>query len=73
MRVGDLTDGITKLHEALDALQRAWAEATIDWDDANSRSFQENQLEPILPKLKLALDATNRLGDVLARARRDCE
>lgn len=73
MRIGDLTDGVTKLHEALNSLQVAWGEVQTGWDDANSRRFEEEYLEPIIPKLKLALDATSRLGDVLARAYRDCE
>jgi hypothetical protein len=73
MRIGNLSAGTAKLHEAMQSLEESWVQIKQDWNDANSLDFEEKHLQSITPKLKLALDAVNRLADVLARAGRDCE
>jgi len=72
MHIADLHTGIAKLMEATEALREAWEETKLHWHDDNSRNLEENHLRPILPNVKLAIDATNRMAEVLARAERDC-
>ncbi len=73
MRIVDMNTGAAKLNKALEALKESWAETIETWEDQNARSFQEEHLEPIGPAIKMALDSTNRLAEVLARAQRECE
>jgi hypothetical protein len=73
MRVADLHTGAARLHEALELLEDAWGAAKVHWDDGTSQNFQENHLDPIVPKIRATLDAVNRLAEVLARAQRECE
>ena len=73
MRIADLTSGAAKLNKSVKTLQEAWVDVADHWDDENSRSFVENHLEPIGPQIKMALDALNRVADVVARAERECD
>jgi len=73
MHIADLHTGIAKLIQATETLQETWAETKVYWHDDNSRHFEENHLEPIVPQVKLAVDAISRLADVLAQAQRECE
>jgi len=73
MRIVDMNSDAAKLNKALDTLKEAWGETIEKWEDENARNFQENHLEPIGPAIKMALDSTNRLAEVLARAQRECE
>ena len=73
MRVGNLNHGAAKLIEALENLELAWEESTTKWKDETSHNFEKHHLKPLKPAVKMALDAINRLDEVLARACRDCE
>lgn len=73
MRIGDLSGPAAQLKDALKSLNEVWGEASELWTDANSRNFAENHLEPLNPKIRAVMDATNRMAEVLARARRECE
>jgi hypothetical protein len=73
MHIADLNTGTAKLIEAAEMLEEAWAEAKLYWHDEKSRDLEENHLTPIYPHVKLAIDAVNRLSDVLARAERECD
>jgi hypothetical protein len=42
-------------------------------DDAVSQRFAEQHLEPLVPKLKTALDAIARMHNLLTEAQRDCD
>ena len=47
--------------------------APAEWNDAVSRNFQEHHLEPMLPQIKLALDAISRMSLLINEVERDCE
>ena len=72
MHIADLNTGTAKLVEAAETLQEVWTEVKTYWHDENSRNLEENHLEPIYPHVKLAIDAANRLSDILARTEREC-
>ena len=54
-------------------LRLAWQQTKTQWSDTNSHSFEEDHLEPIVPVIKAALDATAELSELLARAQQECE
>lgn len=70
--LADLSTGAVKLSEATKALQLAWQEAHEQWNDDTSRIFEETHLRPLMPRVKAALEATNRMSELLSRAERDC-
>jgi hypothetical protein len=73
MKRCDLATGAGRIRYALETLQLSWREIEEEWDDAVSRRFSECHLEPIGPKVKLALDAIERMHMLLTQMQRDCE
>lgn len=68
---GELSSGAAKLALALKHLTVKWDSARDSWDDATSKAFHEEHIEPLRPKVKETLEAVGRLAEVLARAARD--
>jgi hypothetical protein len=73
MKRCDLATGASRIRYALETLQLNWGEISEEWDDAVSRRFCAHHLEPIGPKVKLALDAVERMHMLLTQMQRDCE
>jgi hypothetical protein len=73
MRKCDLITGASRIRHALEQLETAWHESSAEWNDAVSRNFQEHHLEPMIPQLKLALDAIGRMNLLINEVERDCE
>jgi hypothetical protein len=70
--LADLSTGASKLTNAAKALRLAWQEAAEQWNDDTSRAFEEQYLRPLMPKIKTAVDSTNRMAELLGRAEREC-
>jgi hypothetical protein len=73
MRIADLSTGAGKLSSSMRELRIAWDQARLGWNDSTSQAFEENYLQPLVPLVKTALDATSELAEVLARAERECD
>ena len=73
MRKCDLSTGAGRIRHAVENLEIVWNEAADQWNDAVSRRFREEHLEPIIPRLKLALDAISRMELLVNEVERDCE
>ena len=73
MKKCDLTTPAARVRHALENLEALWQRSTGQWDDAVSRRFAEHQLEPMVPKVKIALDAIGRMQQLLTEVQRDCE
>jgi hypothetical protein len=73
MRRCDLATGASRVRHALEKLEIAWNEAHGEWNDAVSRRFAANHLEPMVPRVKMALDAISRMSLLLDEVERDCE
>jgi hypothetical protein len=67
----DLSSGASKMALAIKQLQLKWDAARETWDDATSRAFHKEHIEPLAPKVKETLEAIGRLAEVLARASRE--
>jgi hypothetical protein len=71
MRVGDLSSGASKMALSLKQLDLKWESAIDTWNDATSKAFHKEHIEPLMPDVKETLEAIGRLAEVLARAARD--
>ena len=73
MRKCDLATGASRIRHALEQLEIVWNESSAEWNDVVSRHFQERHLEPMVPRVKSALDAISRMGLLINEVERDCE
>jgi hypothetical protein len=73
MRRCDLTTGAGRIRHALENLETVWNEISDQWDDSVSRRFREQHLDPMVPCVKLALDAIQRMSLLMDEVERDCE
>ena len=73
MRKCDLATGAARIRHALENIEAVWSDASQEWNDAVSRRFREQHLDPLVPRLKLALDAISRMGLLIDEVERDCE
>jgi hypothetical protein len=73
MRKCDLSTGAARIRGALENLETVWNNVSDDWNDAVSRRFREHHLDPMIPRVKLALDAISRMTLVMDEVERDCE
>jgi hypothetical protein len=69
----DLATGASRIRNALKELETVWNETSSEWNDAVSRRFHEQHLQPIVAPVKLALDAISRMSLLLDEVERDCE
>jgi hypothetical protein len=72
MRGCDPSAAAAKLELAMETLSRARIEALSLWDDEMSRDFEAQNLAPLEPVLRRALDAIHHLAELLSKAERDC-
>jgi hypothetical protein len=68
-----LAVGRSKLVGSLKELMVKWDRTKEHWDDPMSRTLEERVLLPLEPKIRAAATAMEKMGEVLARARRECE
>jgi hypothetical protein len=73
MRKCDLATGASRIRHALEHLETVWNERSAEWNDAVSRNFQQHHLEPMVPRLKLGLDAIARMSLLIDEVERDCD
>lgn len=73
MTPGGLTDAAGQLKMASDKLAEAWELTQPGWNDVVSKSFEQEQLQPLLAELRSTLDAISRIGTSFSVAVRECE
>jgi hypothetical protein len=73
MRKCDLATGAARIRNAMEKLDIVWNEISPQWNDAVSRRFREEHIDPVTPRLKLALDAISRMSLLMDEVERDCE
>ncbi len=73
MRRCDLATGAGRIRHAMENLETVWNEISDQWNDSVSRRFCEEHLEPMIPRLKLGLDAISRMSLLIDEVERDCE
>jgi hypothetical protein len=73
MKRCDLMTSASRIRHALENLETVWQQSADQWDDVVSQKFAERNLEPMIPKLKMALDAISRMQHLMTEVQRDCE
>ena len=73
MRFCDLNTGLGQLTEAFSHLREQLAEVKTHWNDDTSRQFQQTHLEPILPRIRLTINAIQHLTEVLSAAEKELD
>lgn len=61
-----------KLQEAMKLLRARWSGTRSHWDDAMSRRFETEFIEPLQKRFREGLGAMEHMNDVLARLEQDC-
>lgn len=72
IRLGSYASAIAQMTDASDELELAWARTKEDWNDGNSRHFEEHYLKPLLQEVKISSQAIRNFMDVLGKADRAC-
>ncbi|MCA9286390.1 MAG: hypothetical protein KDA22_14285 [Phycisphaerales bacterium] len=62
-----------RLFGALKELRIRWRRIKDSWDDPASRHFEESVIEPLEPRVRSAVSALEKMGQILIVVRRDCE
>lgn len=57
----------------MQALKRKKADAMAQWNDPVSLNLDQRFLAPLEPRIQRAMDAIDRLSQILAEAERQCE
>ena len=73
MSNADFLTALANLQEALEEYEHAWKVTRESWNDSSSANFEEWHVRPVRPKIMAAVDAVQRLSDVMQRAQRECE
>ena len=61
------------LAKSMKELMHRWADVRANWDDVQSRQFEETYLRNLEADLRVAAAAMDQVGQVLHQVRRDCE
>ena len=72
MRGCDPLAAAAKLDMAMEAFQNARLSVLEQWEDDQSRQFDEEFLAPLETKVRRALDAIHHLAESLSKAEREC-
>ncbi len=69
----DLNSGVSRLQKSLRQINERWAATKECWNDQVSREFEEEFLQPIVPRIKLTLAAVHAMAELFHDAERECE
>lgn len=69
----DLDSGVSRLQKSVRRIHERWAATKEYWNDQVSRDFEEEFLQPIVPRIKLALAAVHEMAELFHDAERECE
>jgi hypothetical protein len=62
-----------QLKAALGQIKVVWEETQGRWNDPVSRGFERDFLLPLEPSARAAMAAMDKMAEILAKARRECE
>ncbi|MFP4143529.1 MAG: hypothetical protein ACOCTI_05680 [Phycisphaeraceae bacterium] len=65
--------GRARLNRAYKDLLSQWKKCQPRWRDSVSRRFEREHIAPLEARLRTAMSAMEEAGQLLDRARRDCE
>jgi hypothetical protein len=62
-----------RLADASRTLDQRWSELRASWRDETARAFERDTISRIDPAVRHALSAMARMGELVQRARSECE
>lgn len=62
-----------RLRQSTRELRHHWDAASASWDDPISRKFYESRIAPIESRVRSTVAAMEKMAELLAKARADCE
>lgn len=68
-----LQDSRAKLSRGIRDLMELWAATKLQWNDANSASFEENILRPLQMDLRTAGNAMDQMASLLSKIQHQCD
>ena len=71
MHICDVVTGTKRLQKATKSLKEQWLWTKEYWRDQTAQKYEEEYLEPIGEKVRMALSAVERLTEVLEEAEKD--
>ena len=69
----DLNSGVSRLQKSLRHINERWAATKEHWNDQVSREFEEEFLQPLVPRIKLTLAAVHAMAELFHDAENECE
>ena len=69
----DLDSGVSRLQKSVRRINERWAATKEYWNDQVSREFEEEFLQPIVPRIKLTLAAVHTMAELFHDAESECE
>jgi hypothetical protein len=61
-----------KLKDASDVLNAKWRRASEHWTDDAAKDFRERVIDPVPGRVRSAMEAMGRMGEIIASVKRDC-
>jgi len=68
-----LSSAQSRLQQATKKLAIHWQETRTVWDDRVARDFEARTMVPLEGKVRAALSAMTSMGELLAKARSECQ
>ena len=65
--------GRARLFGALKELRQRWSRIHDVWNDPASQHFEQTVIDPLEPRVRSAVTALEKMGQILATVRRECE
>jgi hypothetical protein len=73
MKTADVQTSAARLKEGFEMLNIRWQMSQDVWQDQARVHFEERHLIPLEAPVGISLESIRRLGNVLARAQKECE
>ena len=71
MHICDVVTGTKRLQKATKALKEQWLLTKEHWKDQTAEKFEEEFLQPLGERVRMALTAVDNLTEVLEQAEKD--
>ena len=68
-----MSAGSARLKHAMKTLMEHWDATREQWNDHVARDFEKNHLEPLAHQVDHTLRGMDKLSEVLAKVRQDCQ
>jgi hypothetical protein len=68
-----LDTGRYQLFSTFKTLRERWEETCVHWQDGIRQEFAEKYWQALEPRVRATMSAIDRLGQIIGRARQECQ